>query len=317
MKTTPKLSIAPMIDWTNSPFRVLMRLLAPKALLYTEMQTIGAITHNPTRALDFDAVEKPVALQVGGSDLKGLIAAAKLAESYGYDEINLNLGCPSAKVQAGSFGACLMKEKSLVMDLVKGMKDAVSIPVTTKTRIGVDDCDSFDFFHDFSEGLIEAGSQKLVIHARKAWLKGLNPKQNRTIPPVQYDYVYRLKKQNPATAMVINGDIKTIPDIDTHLSTVEGVMLGRLACDNPYAMALIHQHLYPEIPILSRQAALLAYLDYANQAHAKGLNIGILIKPIMNLSFGLPNGKKYKDCLASGLRQKDWSKIMASFVNIE
>ena len=191
------LSIAPMIDWSYTHFRVLMRLLAPQALLYTEMQTPNAIRHQPTRALQFHPKETPVALQLGGSEPKALTAAAKQAEDAGFSEINLNLGCPSSRVLAGNFGASLMRDPKQVASCITAIKQAVSIPVTAKTRIGIDQEDSYAFFESFVNTLVNAGCDKLIVHARKAWLSGLNPKQNRTIPPLHYDYVHRIKKTLP------------------------------------------------------------------------------------------------------------------------
>ncbi|HAT9648893.1 TPA: tRNA dihydrouridine(20/20a) synthase DusA, partial [Legionella pneumophila subsp. pneumophila] len=217
-----KLSIAPMIDWTNSPFRTLMRLLAPNALLYTEMQTTGAVQNNPDRALYFNSVEHPIAIQLGGADKSALVKCAIIAEQKGFNEINLNLGCPSDKVQAGRFGACLMKEPEHVADCIRAIKQVVGIPVTAKTRIGIDNQDSYEFFRSFSLHLVEAGCDKLIIHARKAWLNGLNPKQNRTIPPVNYDYVYELKKEIPHIFITINGNILTVEEINSHLKHVDG-----------------------------------------------------------------------------------------------
>jgi tRNA-dihydrouridine synthase A len=287
-----------------------MRLLAPNSLLYTEMLTSGAILHNPARTLDFNEMEHPIAMQLGGSDKHALAKAASSAEQAGYDEINLNLGCPSDKVQAGHFGACLMNEPQRVVKCIEAIRQAVSIPVTAKTRIGIDNQDSYEFFSDFARRLIDAGCQKLVVHARKAWLNGLSPKQNRTIPPVQYDYVYRFKKEFPHIPIVINGNIVSEEQINEHLNQVDGVMLGRLACDNPYKIAMIHQHLYPEVPILSRNELVSQYVPYVLEQQAKGVSLSLLIKPLFNLSFGLPGASQWKKQLMAVLQTKDVSALL-------
>jgi len=286
-----------MIDWTYSHFRVLMRLLAPKALLYTEMQTIGAISNKPQRSLAFDPIEQPLALQLGGADKEGLVRCAQLAEERGFAEVNLNLGCPSDKVLAGRFGACLMAEPAHVADCIQAMKSAVSIPVTAKTRIGIDTEDSYEFFSTFAKQLITAGCDKLIVHARKAWLHGLNPKQNRTIPPLHYDYVYKIKSEYSDLPVIINGNITTISEIEQHMNQVDGVMLGRLVCQNPYALAAIHHYFYPDCPISSRHEVLQGYLDYAQQQFRQGVPLSLLLKPIFNMAHGLPGAKNWKEQL--------------------
>jgi len=299
------LSIAPMIDWTYSHFRVFMRLLAPHALLYTEMQTTGAIKNNPQRALSYQPLEHPIALQLGGSEIDALVDAAKSGEQAGYDEINLNLGCPSDKVQAGRFGACLMKEADHVAECIKSLRNAVAIPVSAKIRIGIDDQDSYEFFSDFAHQLVNAGCQKLIVHARKAWLQGLSPKQNRTIPPVNYDYVYQIKKEIPDIPVIINGNVSKITDIQHHLSEVDGVMLGRLACDNPYEIAKIHQVLYPAVNLSSRSNVFTQYREHIETEYDKGVSLSILVKPIFNLASGLPGSRQWKKKLMYFLQSKN------------
>lgn len=303
------LAIAPMIDWTYTHFRVFMRLLAPRALLYTDMQTTGAIEHNPLKALEFDPIEQPVALQLGGSTIQSLVLAAKKAQDAGFVEVNLNLGCPSNKVQAGRFGACMMREAPHVADCIAAMKQAVTIAVTAKTRIGIDHQDSYDFFANFARCLIEAGCDKLIVHARKAWLNGLSPKQNRTIPPINYDFVYQIKQAFPTIPVVINGNINTLDEIHTHLSQVDGVMLGRLACQNPYLLASIHHALYPEIPQVTRQAALLHYLDHMERARTRGVPMSVLLKPIFNLAHGCANARVWKETLMHVQRSGEYAKL--------
>ncbi len=286
------LAIAPMIDWSDTHFRMLMRLLAPRALVYTEMQTPNAIQHQPLRTLQFHPAETPVALQLGGSNPKALAKAAQKGEAAGFSEINLNLGCPSSRVLAGQFGASLMKKPKQVADCVAAMKQAVSIPVTTKTRIGVDCQNSYTFFEDFTHTLIEAGSDKLVVHARAAWLKGLNPKQNRTIPPLHYEYVHKIKSALPKhIPVVINGEVNTLEKVKEQLNLLDGVMIGRLACNHPYAIAEIHHALYPTIKKPTRTEALKDYFTYAATQDAPK---HCLVKPILNLVHGLPRAKHLK-----------------------
>jgi tRNA-dihydrouridine synthase A len=298
-----------MIDWTYTHFRVFMRLIAPSALLYTEMQTVGAIEHRTEKSLFFNPIEQPIALQMGGSDPKKLAQCAKLAEQQGYVEINLNLGCPSDRVQAGHFGACLMQSPEVVSDCIKAMKDAVSIPVTAKTRIGIDEQDSYSFFLDFIERIMAAGSDKLIVHARKAWLHGLNPKQNRTIPPLHYDYVYRIKTLFSDYPVVINGNINELSEVQQHMMQVDGVMLGRLACQNPYAIAAIHQFFYPEIAMPSRSAIVSNYHEYLVKQVEQGEPLSLLLKPLFNFTTGLPYSKRWKALLMQVQQTKDLSAL--------
>jgi tRNA-dihydrouridine synthase A len=284
LQTDYLLSIAPMIDWTYTHFRVWMRLLAPQSLLYTEMQTTGALSNNPRRALAFNPIEHPLAIQLGGSDITALAQSARAAEQEGYDEINLNLGCPSDKVQAGRFGACLMQEPDHVAACIRAMKQAVSIPVTSKTRIGIDHQDSYEFFKNFVMRLVDAGSDKIIVHARKAWLHGLNPKQNRTVPPVHYDYVYKIKKELPQTPVIINGNIGALAEIKEHLNYVDGVMLGRL---------------------LNRSQLVQSYFKYMLQEYHNGVALSLLIKPIFNLAHGMAGARQWKKKLMLVLQSKD------------
>lgn len=306
------LSIAPMIDWTHTHFRVLMRLLAPNALLYTEMQTPPAIAHHPERCLYFSAIEHPIALQLGGSDPNTLLLAAQQAQDMGYQEINLNLGCPSDRVVSGQFGACLMKQPERVAQIIDTLKQHLHIPITAKTRIGIDHQDDYLFFADFIHRLADAGCDKFIIHARRAWLHGLSPKQNRTIPPIQYDYVYRIKAEMPELPFVINGNIGILEAVHTHLSQVDGVMIGRLACDNPYAIAQIHHALYPDIPMSSRYQIAENYVDYIQTVTHTPLSV--LLKPLLNLAHGLPNAKLWKQSLTQVQVSKrfpqEWKSIL-------
>ena len=298
-----------MIDWTYTHFRVFMRMLAPEALLYTEMQTLGAMEHQPERAFFFQPIETPIALQVGGASVAGLKSMALEAERRGYSEVNLNLGCPSDRVLAGRFGACLMREPKQVADCIAAMKQAVSIPVTAKTRIGVDEEDSYEFFEAFVTELVAAGCDKLIVHARKAWLHGLNPKQNRTIPPLHYDYVYRIKQLFPHLPVVINGNIQTIDEVINHISKVDGVMLGRLACNDPYQIAKIHHALFAHHPLQTRAKLFGDYMEYAMLQGAAPLSL--LFKPILNLAHGLPYARVWKAKLLALKSLNDRSLLVA------
>ncbi|MFC3907679.1 tRNA dihydrouridine(20/20a) synthase DusA [Legionella dresdenensis] len=305
------LAIAPMIDWTYSHFRVFMRMLAPNALLYTEMQTSGAIRNKPERALYYQPMEQPIALQLGGADKEELVYCAQLAEEQGYAEVNLNLGCPSDRVQSGRFGACMMTEPDLVAECIYAMKQAVSIPVTAKTRIGIDHQDSYSFFSAFARRLVDAGCDKLIVHARKAWLNGLSPKQNRTIPPLHYEYAYNLKKELGALPIVINGNIATIDDITQHLANqIDGVMLGRLVCNNPYALAAIHHYFYPDVAPVSREEVINEYIDYLSVQFKQGVPLSILLKPVFNFAHGMPGAKGWKEQLMLAQRLKSIEPIM-------
>lgn len=291
------LSIAPMIDWTHRHFRYFMRILLPKALLYTDMQTTGAILHQTERALAYSAVEEPLALQLGGHCPDGLSRAIEFAEQFGYQEFNLNLGCPSDRVQSGKFGACLMYEPGLVAKAITAMKSVTDKPITAKVRIGVDEQDSLAFFADFVAMLCESGIDKLIVHARKAWLKGLSPKQNRTIPPLHYDYAYDIKKRYPTLPVVLNGNITRPEEVDNHMLYVDGVMLGRLACDNPYALVKIHQYYYPHETILSRANAFETYIPYLKKQLQLGIPVSLLLKPLYELCHGLMGTRRWKQDL--------------------
>jgi tRNA-dihydrouridine synthase A len=233
-----RLCVAPMMDWTDRHCRYFLRQVSSRAFLYTEMITTGALIHGDVeRHLAFDEAEHPVALQLGGSEPDELARCAKLGERYGYDEINLNIGCPSERVQRGAFGACLMAEPSLVAQCVSAIRDSVSVPVTVKHRIGVDKVEEYGFLRDFVATVAEAGCRTFIVHARNAILKGLSPKENREIPPLKYDYVYRLKRELPGLEIVINGGITTDGSIEEHLRHVDGVMLGRAAYHDPWVIA--------------------------------------------------------------------------------
>ena len=299
-----RLSVAPMMDWTDRHCRHFHRIISRHTWLYTEMVTTGALVYGDVeRHLRFNEEEHPVALQLGGSDPKDLATSAKLGEKWGYDEINLNCGCPSERVQKGAFGACLMSEPELVRDCVKAMKDAVEIDVTVKHRIGIDDEESYDFVRDFVGTVAEAGCTTFIVHARNAILKGLSPKENREIPPLKYEYAYQLKKDFPQFEILINGGIKTVEEIDEHLKHVDGVMLGREAYHNPYLMASFDQRYYgSNAPQKTREEVLRAMIPYIAQQLAaegpRGLKMNSITRHILGLMTGLPGAKSFRQTLS-------------------
>jgi tRNA-dihydrouridine synthase A len=289
------LSVAPMMDWTDRHCRYFHRILAPDALLYTEMVTTGAILHGDAdRFLAYNPEEHPLALQLGGSDPEDLVACARIAEQRGYDEINLNVGCPSDRVQRGRFGACLMLEPDLVRDCMSAMIDAVEIPVTIKTRLGVDDCYSYQYMSDFVGRVAESGCKVFVMHARKAILAGLSPKQNRDVPPLHYDWVYRLKQELPGLEIVINGGIDSIDAITTHLEHVDGVMLGRAAYHTPWLLAECEQQLFEPPVITQREDIIEAMSVYIERQVGKGTAVKYISRHLLGLFQGLPGAKAWR-----------------------
>ena len=290
------ISIAPMLDWTDRHDRYFLRLITSKALLYTEMVTTGAILFgDEKRHLSFDPAEQPVALQLGGSNTEDLAKCAKLAEAYGYQEINLNVGCPSDRVRNGRFGACLMAEPALVADCVAAMKDVTSLPVTVKNRIGIDDLDSYQHLTDFVGTVADKGCETFIVHARKAWLTGLSPKENRTIPPLDYPRVYQLKKDFPDLEIIINGGIQTLDEIDEHLQHVDGVMIGREAYQNPYFLAAIDARYYgvsddrPE-----RKEVVEQILPYIQREMDRGVPLKSITRHMLGLFQGRPGAKAWR-----------------------
>ncbi|XBA58159.1 tRNA dihydrouridine(20/20a) synthase DusA [Herbaspirillum huttiense] len=306
------LSVAPMMDWTDRHCRVFHRQITRHTWLYTEMVTTGALLHGDVpRHLDFDEQEHPVALQLGGSEPSDLAHSAKLGEQWGYDEINLNCGCPSERVQKGAFGACLMGEPTLVADCVKAMKDAVSIDVTVKHRIGIDDVQSYDFVRDFVGQIAEAGCKTFIVHARNAILKGLSPKENREIPPLKYHYAYQLKQDFPELEILINGGIKTLPEIDEHLKHVDGVMLGREAYHNPYLMASFDARYYGDLDggrQPSRAEVIEAMLPYIKRQlelhgdNGRGLRLNSITRHMLGLLTGMPGARAFRQTLSDSKR---------------
>jgi len=286
-----------MMQCTDIHDRYLMRLITKKSFLYTEMVTTGAIIHgNATHQLDFNkSIESPVALQLGGSNPDELAKCSEIAESMGYDEINLNLGCPSERVQKGSFGACLMIEPKLVQRCLNAMKQSVSIPVTAKCRTGIDKIEDYDFLQSFVEGIANQNISTIIIHARNAILKGLSPRQNRTIPPLKYDYVYRIKEDFPELEIIINGGIDSLTEAKDHLQYVDGVMLGRAPYDNPMMLDDVDSEIFgePKKQIL-RLDILKEYLTYLEELNDPKIRLNQVLKHIYGLNKGLKNARKYR-----------------------
>lgn len=289
-----------MMDCTDRHFRYFMRLISQHTLLYSEMLTAAAIIHGDRdHLLGFSLEEAPVALQLGGSDSKVLAEAARIGEQYGYAEINLNVGCPSDRVQAGRIGACLMKEPMLVAKCLAEMQKAVSIPVTLKTRLGVDDLDSYAYLSSFIQQVADSGCQSITLHARKAWLKGLSPRQNRTVPPLNYDRVYQIKHDFPDLEIIINGGVKTLDEVSQHLKHVDGVMIGREAYSNPYLFAEVDQRFFDcsALPI-SQHALVILYLEYIKQQGKMGVPMRRLIRFLVGLFKGYPGSRQWRRYLS-------------------
>ncbi|MEJ2455215.1 MAG: tRNA dihydrouridine(20/20a) synthase DusA [Candidatus Thiodiazotropha sp.] len=297
-----RLSIAPMLDWTDRYCRYFLRLISRHTLLYTEMVTTGAILHGDrARFLDFDASEHPVALQLGGSEPDDLARCARLGEQWGYDEINLNVGCPSDRVQSGSFGACLMLTPEVVADAVKAMRDAVGIEVTVKHRIGVDEQDSYEALRDFVGRVSEAGCVSFIVHARKAWLQGLSPKENREVPPLSYETVYRLKRDFPHLIFVINGGITSLGQAEEQLAFVDGVMIGREAYQNPWILAEADRRIFGDpSPVRDRHEVIERLLPYAETMVSQGVPLNRITRHILGLFHGCPGARRFRRVLSEG-----------------
>jgi len=292
-----RMSVAPMMDWTDRHCRYLHRLLTRHTLLYTEMVTTGALLHGDVpRHLRFNAEEHPLALQLGGSEPADLARAAQLGEQWGYDEINLNCGCPSERVQRGAFGACLMNEASLVAEGVKAMRDAVQIPVTVKHRIGIDKSESYEFVRDFIGTVAEAGCEVFIVHARNAWLKGLSPKENREVPPLRYDVVARLKRDFPRLTIAINGGFKDSAAVAEQLAQVDGVMVGREAYHNPWWLASWDAEFYAAAPsLLTREAVEEQMVEYMErEAREHGTHWYSVARHMLGLRHGLAGARRWR-----------------------
>ena len=302
-----RLCVAPMMDWTDRHCRFFLRLLSRHARLYTEMITSGALIHGDVpHHLDFDPAEHPLALQLGGSDPTLLAACARLGARWGYDEVNLNCGCPSERVQTGSFGACLMAEPAIVADCVKAMRDAVSVPVTVKHRIGLDDGDDYAFVRDFVGTVAHAGCQVFIVHARNAVLKGLSPKENREVPPLRYEVVRRLKHDFPALTIVLNGGLSDWDAIESELEHVDGAMLGRIVYHNPYFLAQADRRAFGDDgPARSRADALRAMIPYAQAQLARGVALRAIARHVLGLYHGQSGGRRFRQILSDSARLRD------------
>ncbi|HEY2753212.1 MAG TPA: tRNA dihydrouridine(20/20a) synthase DusA, partial [Phenylobacterium sp.] len=299
LKTQEKIfSIAPMMDWTDRHCRAFHRTLTRRALLYTEMVTTGAVLHGDReRLLGFDANEHPVALQLGGSDPADLAASARIGEDLGYDEINLNVGCPSDRVQSGRFGACLMREPELVADCMAAIRAAVRVPATVKCRIGVDDQEPEESLFRLVDQCAAAGVTRFAVHARKAWLKGLSPKENRDIPPLDYELVYRLKQERPDLTIVLNGGILSMEEAREHLNHVDGVMLGRAAYHEPGLLGQVDQALFGQAGTIGPVEAVRAYLPYVRHQLARGAHLAAMTRHMLGLFHGQPGARSWRRIL--------------------
>ncbi|EOG9063750.1 tRNA dihydrouridine(20/20a) synthase DusA [Vibrio fluvialis] len=291
-----RLSVAPMLDWTDRHCRYFHRLLSSQTLLYTEMVTTGAIIHGKGDFLAYNEEEHPVALQLGGSNPADLARCAKLAQERGYDEINLNVGCPSDRVQNGRFGACLMAEPDLVAQCVAAMKEVVDIPVTVKTRIGIDDQDSYEFLTNFVTLVSEKGGcEQFTIHARKAWLSGLSPKENREIPPLDYPRAYQLKQDFPHLIIAVNGGVKTLAEAKEHLQHLDGVMIGREAYQSPYLLAEVDQQIFGlDTPVKKRSQVVQEMYPYIEQQLAQGSYLGHITRHMLGLFQNMPGARQWR-----------------------
>ncbi len=296
-----RFSVAPMMAWTDRHARYFLRLISQRALLYTEMVPVNALIYNDVeRFLKFDPTEHPIALQLGGSDPKHLAKGSIISEQWGYDEINLNVGCPSDRVSSGNFGACLMAEPQLVADCVRAMVEATNLPVTVKCRIGIDDMDTDAPLDSFVAGIIEAGCQAVIVHARKAWLKGLSPKENRDVPPLDYKRVHRLKKDFPNIEIIINGGITSIDDGLSHLPLVDGVMLGRAAYENPYILSNVDGSFFDQmVPALSRLDIVERMIPYCDREVSNGTPLHRITRHMLGLFHGCPGARHWRRHLST------------------
>lgn len=313
-----RLSVAPMMDWTDRHCRYFHRLLAPHARLYTEMVTSAALVHGDRqRLLGFDDAEHPVALQLGGSDPQELAQAARIGADFGYDEINLNVGCPSDRVQSGRFGACLMHEPALVADCFTSMREAVTIPVTIKCRLGVDDQDEYADLQHFIETVAARGCGIFIVHARKAWLKGLSPKENREVPPLNYQRVYQLKRDFPALTILINGGIQSLAEVRTHLVHTDGVMLGRTAYHEPYRLAELEHALFGT-PLPDRMALIRQMREYTERHLAEGGKLNHISRHLLGLFQGLPGARGWRRHLSENAHRDnaDWGVVERALASI-
>ena len=298
-KLDRRLSVAPMMGWTDRHDRYFLRLISPNALLYTVMITTGALVYGKKfDILDYSPEEHPVALQLGGSDPKDLAACTKIAEQYGYDEINLNCGCPSDRVQKGQFGACLMATPQLVAECVDAMKQVTDLPVTIKSRIGIDDFDSYQFLLDFIGPIAERGCDTFIIHARKALLNGLSPAENRMIPPLKWDVAYQLKKDFPQLNIILNGGIKTVEHVQEALRHTDGTMIGREAYGNPFILSAVEAEIFGTKDLLSRDEVVEKMIPYIDRMAAGGVPLKDITRHMLGLYQGLPGARRWRQVLS-------------------
>ncbi|ODN66403.1 tRNA dihydrouridine(20/20a) synthase DusA [Methylophaga muralis] len=296
IKFAHRLSLAPMLDWTDRDFRYLCRLISKHTLLYTEMITTGALLHGDhQRFLAHDVIEYPMALQLGGSDPAELAKCAKLGAEAGYQEINLNVGCPSDRVQNGRFGACLMAEPRLVAECVTAMKQAVDIPITVKTRLGIDEHDNYEFLREFVDAVYKAEVDAVILHARKAWLKGLSPKENRDIPPLEYEKVYQIRREFPDLHLDINGGIHTLDEAEKHLQQVDGVMMGRALYHQPYILAEADKRIFNDDRVIPSQHEIVELmLPYIEMRMKEGRPLKSITRHMLGLFQGLPGARRWR-----------------------
>jgi tRNA-dihydrouridine synthase A len=314
-----RLSVAPMMDWTDTHCRVFHRILAPHARLYTEMVHANAVIQGDRgKLLALDPVEHPVALQLGGSEPALLAQAARIGQAHGFDEINLNVGCPSDRVQAGRFGACLMREPALVADSVAAMVAACSVPVTVKCRLGIDDDAHYEVFRAFIDQVAAAGCSTFVVHARNAWLKGLSPKENREVPPLRYEWAYQLKRERPELAVIVNGGIATLDAATEHLAHVDGAMLGRAAYHDPYLLHRLDVALFGG-EVLERAALLRAFRPHIEIWLAQGIALKHVTRHVLGLFHGQRGGRAFRQVLSEGAHKPgaDWSLIESALTHTQ
>ena len=315
LQAKPRISVAPMMDWTTKDYRYFARLFNPNVVLYTEMVTTGAIIYGDAkRHLDFNAQEFPLVLQLGGSNAKDLATCTKMAQDWGYNEVNLNVGCPSDRVQNNKIGACLMAEPNLVAECIHSMQNAVSIPVTVKHRIGIDDMHSYEEMLHFVDTVAATGCTHFIVHARIAILQGLSPKENREVPPLRYEDVYRLKQDRPQLTIEINGGIKTFAETQAHLLHVDGVMIGREAYHNPYLLAEMGQLWNVDMP--NRFEIMQQMMPYIQQRVAEGAPLSIITRHILGLFQNLPGARKWRQALSGG-NAKTIADIEQALTNIQ
>ena len=314
-KLQPRISVAPMMDWTTKDYRFFARLFNPNVIMYTEMVTTGAIIHGDAkRHLDFNQEEHPIVLQLGGSNPKDLATCSKMAQDWGYNEVNLNVGCPSDRVQNNKIGACLMAEPDLVAECIAEMRNAVDIPVTVKHRIGIDDMQTYEEMLHFVDTVAKTGCTHFVVHARIAILKGLSPKENRDVPPLRYEDVYRLKQDRPNLLIELNGGVKTFAETQAHLQQVDGVMIGREAYHNPYLLAELGQLWQLDAP--DRFEIMAQMLPYISQRMAEGAPLSIITRHILGLFQNLPGARKWRQALSGG-NAKTLTDIENAIQNIQ